>query len=190
MKVILVGDTGAGKTCLACYRATNAFDPTALSTSMATTLHITERVMGTPVRLEIWDTAGQEKFRALTITHFRNARAALLCYDSTRDTQSIPEWIGLVSAHAGPSCVTFLVATKSDLLPEDKGEVINAGERLSEDHQLGGFFLTSAKTGQGIASLFEMVAGQHPRFRTEMADIVIRTPAAPIEKAEKSGKCC
>jgi small GTP-binding protein len=191
MKVILVGDHLAGKTCLVCYRATNSFDLTAVPTVMTTRFQITERVMGTPVHLDVCDTAGQERYRSLTISHFRDAHAALLCFDSTCGRGSILEWVGHVSAHAGPSCVIFLVATKVDLLLEDREEFISSGERFAEDHELYGFFMTSAKTGEGVFSLFERVAGQHPRFRPETVEVRVMTPSVAIAAKEKEGgECC
>jgi Ras-related protein Rab-8A len=191
MKVILVGDSGAGKTCLSCYRVNGSFEPGTTSTVMASCATIEERLSsGDIVSVTIWDTAGQEKFRSIAVPYYRNSNVAFVCYDVTSDEdairQSVASWAAAVRDHTDQTCKLVLVGTKGDLLREEAlTGALNFGESLAKELKMPLFSLTSAVTGQGIVELFSATAAMYQRpGQREMPKVDIE----PQEKKKK--KCC
>lgn len=95
IKLLMLGDTGVGKTCLLLRYAYDSFSPTFI-----TTIGIDFKIKhihldGLKVKLQIWDTAGQERFRTITVSYFKGAHGIILCYDVTdRDTfENVRHWI-------------------------------------------------------------------------------------------------
>jgi small GTP-binding protein len=110
------------------------------------------------VTLQIWDTAGQEKYRALTPMYYRNARAALVVFDLTnhQSFQAIEEWI--TDLDSGPDSVNlFLVGNKCDL-EQNRAVTANMAKDWVDQHEAVAYVETSAKTGTGVIDLFTRVA--------------------------------
>lgn len=108
---------------------------------------------GKQIKLQIWDTAGQESFRSITRSYYRGATGALLVYDiSRRDTfNHLTRWLDEARQHANPKMVIMLIGNKSDL---EKREVsYEEGEKFAEDNGLV-FLETSAKTAQNVEEAF------------------------------------
>ncbi|XP_076627368.1 ras-related protein Rab-37 isoform X2 [Colletes latitarsis] len=158
-KVMLLGDSGVGKTCL----LTRFRDGRFLSGNYITTVGIDFRnkvvvVDDTSVKLQIWDTAGQERFRSVTHAYYRDAHALLLLYDVTNKTSydNIRAWLSEIREHANEDVVIMLLGNKSDCGPErivKKEE----GERLAQEYKVP-FMETSAKTGLNVELAFLAVA--------------------------------
>ena len=91
VKVVVIGDTGVGKTCIAKRLIENAFDPSAFSTLSSSFM----RKKVCDKTLQIWDTAGQERFRALAPLYYKNAHAVVLTFDLTRreTLSSLQYWL-------------------------------------------------------------------------------------------------
>ncbi|ORY93498.1 ras family-domain-containing protein [Syncephalastrum racemosum] len=110
------------------------------------------------VKLQIWDTAGQESFRTITRSYYRGAAGALLVYDITRrDTfQNLSTWLEDVRQHANPNTVIMVIGNKSDL--ESKRQVSREeGERFAEENNL--FFMeASAKSAENVEEAFNKTA--------------------------------
>ncbi len=119
----------------------------------------TIHVEGKRVKLQIWDTCGQERFRAISRYHYRNAMGVLLCYaiDNRESFEKIEYWLEEVKKYANEKEICFvLVGTKSDLVNQ---RVVShdEGRRLAETHGMK-FFETSAKENLNIDEAFLALA--------------------------------
>ncbi|KAI5638549.1 ras family domain-containing protein [Phthorimaea operculella] len=158
-KVMLLGDSGVGKTCmLVRFR-----DGTFLAGNYISTVGIDFRnkvvtVDGIKVKLQIWDTAGQERFRSVTHAYYRDAHALLLLYDVTNKTSfdNIRAWLGEIREYAQDDVVIMLLGNKSDSGLE-RAVKREEGQRLAREYQVS-FMETSAKTGLNVEAAFAHVA--------------------------------
>lgn len=108
---------------------------------------------GKQIKLQVWDTAGQESFRSITRSYYRGATGALLVYDiSRRDTfNHLTRWLEEARQHANPKMVIMLIGNKSDL--EKREVAFEEGEKFAKDNGLI-FLETSAKTAQNVEEAF------------------------------------
>jgi small GTP-binding protein len=155
-KVILVGSAGVGKSCLVCRLAGSFSDqPPSLGPAYS---EITVSIGELSVTLDIWDTAGQEQFRATCIPYFRSAKVAIVCF-TFEEKASIDEWIRTVR-DIEPSCKILLALTKCDLLePAEENEIIMGEQQLLAQYEANALFITSALSDLGVQELFQR-AGQ------------------------------
>lgn len=161
IEVIMIGSTAVGKTSLAVRYSNDAFDPdSVMSTLGADYFSGSTRTNDNGLRysIAIADTAGQEKYMSLTLGQLRNKHAIILAFscDDPDSFKAIPKWLDLVDNKTGDTPI-FLVCTKTDLewkFPkEDVDNLIN-----SLDSPFSGYMETSAKTGEGVNVLFEMIS--------------------------------
>ncbi|XP_071131447.1 ras-related protein Rab-26-like isoform X6 [Mytilus edulis] len=190
-KVMLIGDSGVGKTCLLVRFKDGAF----LSGSFISTVGIDFRnkvvdVEGTKVKLQIWDTAGQERFRSVTHAYYRDAHALLLLYDVTNKASfdNIRAWLGEINEYAQEDVVIMLLGNKADMAGERMIRTED-GEKLAKEYNVA-FMETSAKTGMNVDLAFMAVAKDLKMKKT-------RKPADPkfnvaeyVLQERKSGGCC
>ncbi|XP_054718637.1 ras-related protein Rab-37-like isoform X2 [Uloborus diversus] len=158
-KVMLVGDSGVGKTCLLVRYKDGAF----LSGVFISTVGIDYRnkvvnVDDTKVKLQIWDTAGQERFRSVTHAYYRDAHALLLLYDVTNKSSfdNTRAWLGEINEYAQDDVVIMLIGNKADS-SADRQVMYEDGERLAKEYGVA-FMETSAKTGTNVELAFMAVA--------------------------------
>ena len=151
-KVVLVGETQTGKTCIIMKAILDKFDENKMTTygAHSYTLNVqtdSEKQMN----LEIWDTAGQEKFRNVNKIFYKDAKAVLLVYDIT-NRRSFDEiknyWAGQAKECACENAAMGVIGNKSDLF---ENEEVKEEEAKEFAESIGAFFmLTSAKHGTGI----------------------------------------
>lgn len=145
----------------------------------------------TPVKLEIWDTGGQERFRTITKSYYDRAMGVVLVYDCTdeRSFVDIRNWIKQIDNHAHPGIVKILVAAKCDI-PEKKVDSA-VGKSLASELKVE-FFETSAKTNRNVEQAFTSIAEQILKKDLEFAElkssIAVKPPEATEEKKKKG--CC
>ncbi|KAH3758788.1 GTP-binding protein [Pelomyxa schiedti] len=157
-KYIIIGDTAVGKTCLLLQFTERKFvgqhDMTIGVEFGSQTIEIDGKI----VKMQIWDTAGQENFRSITRSYYRGAAGALLCYDITRrDTfNNLSAWLEDTRKHANSSMAIVLIGNKADC--EDMRQVsVEEGQTFARDNGLL-FMETSAKTAQGVQEAFVITA--------------------------------
>lgn len=116
-KVVLIGDSGVGKTNLLSRFSKNEFNLESKSTIGVEFATRSIRVDDKVVKAQIWDTAGQERYRAITSAYYRGAVGALLVYDITRHVtfENIQRWLKELRGHTEPNIVIMLVGNKADL---------------------------------------------------------------------------
>eukprot|EP00759_Apiculatamorpha_spiralis_P024946 PhF_6_TR28096/c0_g1_i3/m.41539/K07904/RAB11A; Ras-related protein Rab-11A len=169
LKVLLLGDYAVGKTSTTLRFTTDKFEvrvtPTIGVDFYAKTVSRISRqglnMVNTRVRVQIWDTAGQEKYRSTNKTIYRGAAAVILMYDITsrRSFESIGEWLksvrDTVYGHDDP--VFMLIGNKSDL-DHDREVQTDEAKKFAEDNKIA-FLETSAKSGENVARAFDDIVG-------------------------------
>jgi small GTP-binding protein len=157
-KVVLIGATSVGKTCIVKRGTSGFFDSSTMPTLGASYTSKLVTVDDSIVRLLIWDTAGQERYRGITPMYYRNASATLIVY-SIADRDSFGEvhsWLRTVRDNLQTKVLLFLVGNKSDL---EDSRAIAIDEGQDKAAEMGAAFAeVSAKDGSGIDELFVMVA--------------------------------
>uniref|UniRef100_A0A7S2RB79 Uncharacterized protein n=1 Tax=Rhizochromulina marina TaxID=1034831 RepID=A0A7S2RB79_9STRA len=158
IKLLMIGDSGVGKTCLLLRYANDSFSPTFI-----TTIGIDFKIKNIEldnkrIKLQIWDTAGQERFRTITTSYFRGAQGILLVYDVTDRTSftSIRNWVSQIQQHADVHVNKILIGNKCDM--EDQRMVsFDEGKKLAQEYGIQ-FFETSAKNDIEVDSGFVAIA--------------------------------
>ena len=159
MKIVLVGDTQVGKSCLLARLITNKFNEQNPATIGAAFQNYLFQTSKGNVSLQIWDTAGQEKFRALAPMYYRSADIALLCFDLTNKEsfEALEKWTIELAEKAPEKLKIIIVGNKCDL----KDSRIISFEDLKEfaySHCAAHFCETSSKNGEGVFELFHSIA--------------------------------
>ncbi|XP_020328071.2 ras-related protein Rab-15-like [Oncorhynchus kisutch] len=159
-RLLLLGDSGVGKTCLLCRFTDNEFHPSHISTIGVDFKMKTLEIDGIKVRIQIWDTAGQERYQTITKQYYRRAQGIFLVYDITseRSFQHIMKWASDVDEYAPDNIQRILIGNKSD--EEEKRQVATGqGNKLAKDYGMD-FFETSASTNYNITESFTRLAEQ------------------------------
>ncbi|EJW02094.1 small GTP-binding protein domain [Edhazardia aedis USNM 41457] len=157
-KIVLIGDSGVGKTNILLRLSQNVFfsdtKPTIGVEFDAKTFKLSEAV----VKAQIWDTAGQERYRAITSAYYRGTRGALLVYDVCKAftlDNCMQYWLLQLKEHGDPRMVIALVGNKTD--QEMYREVsYERGKEIAERNKML-FFETSAKTGVNVENAFKLL---------------------------------
>lgn len=156
-KLVLIGDSGVGKSNLLSQFTSNEFNLESKSTigvEFATkNIHIESKT----IKAQIWDTSGQERYRAITGAYYRGAVGALLVYDITRSQsfQNVTHWLKELRDHADESIVIMLVGNKSDLANNRAVTTEEASSFAQENHFL--FMETSALTASNVEPAFNTI---------------------------------
>ncbi len=164
LKVILLGDTSVGKSCLLSQFISGVFSPAGQTTVGVGYGAKNINIRGRVIRLQIWDTvfltqAGQEAFRSITRSFYRGANAACVVYSiaSRASFQSLQQWISDLRAQSGTQIRIYLLGNMNDL--SDHREVeLKAGKSLADRLELNGFYEVSAKTGDNVSTAFDLLA--------------------------------
>ena len=193
-KVVLIGQSGVGKTCIINQYINNKFDENTMST--ISSQYIRKRIEfpdGKAITFNIFDTAGQEKFRALTRIFYKDANVAILVYD-IGNRESFNEmkeyWYKEIKENGLKGATIAIAANKSDLY-ELRQIDDEEGEEFAKS--IGAIFsATSAKNDTGITSLFENIGQKilNPVFNpNEEINEINEKPNLnkPNEKTEKNG---
>ncbi|EAX94558.1 Ras family protein [Trichomonas vaginalis G3] len=171
-KIVLLGAQSSGKTSIVTRIQNNTFNANAGSTIGAAFTSKIMMVDDTQVKLDIWDTAGSEKYKSLIPMYYRDARAAIIVLDVTRE-ETIPaavEWLNELREHGKQDCVVVCAANKVDLTSQ---RVITS-EQVADfafSNQVSLYKETSALTGSGIQELFN-----------ETARLLIKLPAVESQE--------
>jgi len=155
-KVLLLGDSTVGKTCFLMKYTDEMFSETYMSTiGLDYRLKSMELKNGKKIKLQIWDTAGQDRFRAITRNYYKSAHGIILIYDITNKVtfDNVKTWIAQIRERAPKKVIIFLVGNKIDMETERKIQT-EEGQKLADE--LGfPFYETSAMNGININKTFE-----------------------------------
>ncbi|GET91380.1 Ras-related rab-4, putative [Leishmania tarentolae] len=161
MKLIIIGDSGVGKSCLL-----HRFIEDTFSEEQTQTIGIEYGAKiidfgGAKVKLQIWDTAGQERYKSVTRSYYRGATGCLIVYDvnSRSSYESVPQWLSDVRQLAGSDVVVMLIGNKIDRANGNSTRAVHHNEASLYAQQNGLLhFETSAATGQFVSEAFLRVA--------------------------------
>ncbi|XP_032568837.1 ras-related protein Rab-13 isoform X3 [Chiroxiphia lanceolata] len=148
--LLLIGDSGVGKTCLVIRFAENDFSSTYISTIGIDFKIRTVDIDGKKIKLQIWDTAGQERFKTITTAYYRGAVGIILVYDITdeKSFENIQNWMKSIKENASAGVERLLLGNKCDM--EGRRKVRQeAAEKLAKEHGIR-FFETSAKSSKNV----------------------------------------
>ncbi|TXT64698.1 MAG: Small GTP-binding domain protein [Promethearchaeota archaeon] len=156
-KIAILGDGGVGKSTMLQRLITNEFIPCQMTIGTDFKMYDVQ-VNNTLIKLQLWDLAGEDRFRFLIGSYCRGASGVLLCYDITRyiTFKNLDKWYSIAKENADDP-VVILVGGKKDLefkrtVPED------LGQQYKEQYQLDYFFETSSKSGVNNKLIFETLA--------------------------------
>ncbi|KAG7562781.1 hypothetical protein FFLO_01736 [Filobasidium floriforme] len=156
-KVVLIGDSGVGKSIVLSRFTRNEFNLDSKSTIGVEFATRSVQVDSKTVKAQIWDTAGQERYRAITSAYYRGAVGALLVYDIAKHPtyQNVHRWLKELRDHADSNIVIMLVGNKSDLkhlraVPTDEAKAFATENNLS-------FIETSALDASNVEAAFQNI---------------------------------
>ncbi|KAJ5066924.1 ras and ef-hand domain-containing protein [Anaeramoeba ignava] len=145
----------------------------------------------TPIKLQIWDSAGQERFRSITRTYYRNADGIMVVFDLTNTStfKQVSQWFSEISSYAPKHTNIILIANKSDLTDERTVSYEEA-KKIADEHNCK-YFEVSAKNGENLDEAFKtLVADALENFKKIQAEdpnYVLR-PTTDVAKTKKG--CC
>ena len=156
-KVLLLGDSSVGKTCFLLRYCDKSFQEAHLSTiGLDYRLKTMTLENDKTIKLQIWDTAGQDRFRAITKNYYKGANGIILIYDVTnkQSYENVKNWLTQIKEEANPNVIIYLTGNKIDV--EENLRVITTedGQKIAEEYQLL-FKEASAKNGINVNEIFQ-----------------------------------
>ena len=156
-KVLLLGDSTVGKTCFLLRYCDKTFQEAHLSTiGLDYRLKTMTLQNGKNIKLQIWDTAGQDRFRAITRNYYKGANGIILIYDITnlQSYENVKNWIAQIREQANPNVVIYLAGNKIDVVEELRMVKTEDGQKIADEFNLP-FYETSAKSGINVNKIFD-----------------------------------
>ena len=153
-KLIVIGDSGVGKSCLTTKAVKNNFEDYYQATVGFEFLTFNMKINEYVIKMQIWDTCGQEIYKSLISNFYRNSSLAVLVYaiDNKESFNHVENWLNDLKSQANPDVRIFLVGNKADL-EEDRKIKTEEGEKYKEEQNLDLFMETSAKTGHNARNV-------------------------------------
>ncbi|KAM9311494.1 ras-related protein Rab-19 [Gastrophryne carolinensis] len=195
-KIILIGDSNVGKTCVVHRFQSGAFSEKHQNTIGVDFTVRSLTINGKKVKVQVWDTAGQERFRTITQSYYRSAHGAIIAYDITRRQtfENVPHWIHEVERYGAANLMVMLIGNKSDLA-ENRQILFEDACTLAEKFGLLAVLETSAKEAHNIDEVFflmatELIARNTPNFHKETPRNSFVLDSTPIVAAKEQEKNC
>lgn len=156
IKLLTIGDSAVGKTCLISQFARDSFNP-----NFITTIGIDYKIKevdidGSKYKLLIWDTAGQERFRTITTSYFRGCQGILLVYDITvrKTFENVSNWMDQINTvNDGQHVCKILIGNKCDMPDDQRNVTEDEGRKLAAEYDIP-FMETSAKENLNVQAAF------------------------------------
>ncbi|KAJ7558242.1 hypothetical protein O6H91_04G030200 [Diphasiastrum complanatum] len=159
-KLLLIGDSGVGKSCLLLRFADDSYLESYISTIGVDFKIRTVELDGKSIKLQIWDTAGQERFRTITSSYYRGAHGIIVVYDVTdqESFNNVKQWLNEIDRYASDNVNKLLVGNKNDLTAK---KVVDYETAKAFADEIGIPFLeTSAKNATNVEQAFMTMAAE------------------------------
>ena len=158
-KIILIGDSSVGKSCITVRATKNSFLSHHVPTVGFEFFNLNLRIKEKKIKLQRWDTCGQEKFRSLITNFYRNSSLAIIVYsiDNEKSFINVDQWLNEIRTNTSPDIKIFLIGNKNDLEEMRKIKTEDA-KNLCNERDLDYFIETSAKNGDNIMLVFAYAA--------------------------------
>jgi len=193
-KLLLIGDSGVGKSCLLLRFADHTYTESYISTIGVDFKIRTIELDGKTIKLQIWDTAGQERFRTITSSYYRGAHGIIVVYDVT-DVESfnnVKQWLNEIDRNATENVTKLLVGNKCDLVNK-KAVDYETAKDFAEKLTIP-FLETSAKNATNVEKAFLTMAAEikstiaaQPQVKPTGKTVDVRGQNI---SAPKAGGCC
>ena len=187
LKILIVGDSGVGKTNFILRFLNNEFNQNYMSTAGIDLKSGSIIIKNKKIRIQIWDTAGQEKYKAITKNLFLKVMGALIVYDITNENSfyNLQSWVSMVKEECGKHMKIVIVGNKSDLDSKraiSKEEVLNYAKEQKVE-----YIETSSKTGENIIKAITLLSEQILENSESIDDVSFRLDSISLQKRKK---CC
>ena len=206
-KMILIGDSGVGKSNILSRYINNSFSETTRSTVGVELSAKVEEINNTKIKIQIWDTAGQERYKSITKTYYKGAKGALIVYDITNKEsfKNVDKWINDLKESGDDDVSILIVGNKCDL--EASREVTTDEVKKKAELYKMDYCETSALKGENIDNAFrtliKIVVEKNEKKKNEedkygnksnviSTGVTLETKIISEEKRPKNkyGKCC
>jgi len=193
-KIVIIGDSGVGKSCLLIRFADETFVENYLTTIGVDFRFRTLKINNTEIKLQIvkvtqWDTAGQERFRTITSSYYRGADGILIVFDKTnkQSFEHIDDWMEEVNKYAHTNSVKLLIGNKCDMK-----EAVDSKTALKKAEKHGVPYIeTSAKTSSEVDQAFQKIAEKLLERRLEQSSRSPGTVKIDLRpKQQTQSNCC
>ena len=203
-KMIVIGDAGVGKSCLTAKATKDMFEETYSVTVGFEFMVFNVKINDTIVKLQIWDTSGQEIYRSLTSGFYRNASLAMMVYaiDNKESFNHIEYWLKEIKLQSNPDIKIFLIGNKADL-EEERQVQFNTAKTFKEENEINYFSEASAKNGINAKEVFieaaKLLFKEHLKYKernfkkiqNENNKVPIPVKVTKNDKnSRKKGGCC
>ena len=200
-KIIIIGDSGVGKSCITNKATKNIFEENYHATVGFEFFNFNLKINGQVVKLQIWDTCGQELYRSLITNFYRNSSLAIIVYSVTSESsfQNIELWLRELRTQSSPDVKVFLIGNKIDL-EEQRKISKEEGELFAKKNNLERFIETSAKSGFNIEKTFVDIAKllyqDYLKYKGDEflrpSDVTIKSieSSKRISKKKENNGCC
>ena len=202
-KMIVIGDAGVGKSCLTTKASKGIFDESYSATVGFEFLVFNVKINEKVIKLQIWDTCGQEIYRSLISSFYRNASLAMMVYaiDSKESFNHIEAWLKEVKLQSNPDIKIFLIGNKSDL-EEERQVQFDEAKKFTEENGIHYFSEASAKIGINAKEVFveaaKLLYNEHLKYKErninkinkENDKVPIPIKVTKNKNKRKKGGCC
>ena len=187
-KILLLGDSEVGKSCFLMRYSDNVFVENYITTiGLDYKLKSVKLDSGKTIKVQLWDTAGQDKYRTIAKNYFKGSHGILLLYDVTKQSsfQNIRDWIQDIREEDSQKAIIFLIGNKIDLV--DKRKISKEkGIELAEEYKLP-FFEASAKSGENVDEVFKAL---YKKISEVYGDLEKEMGTKLNKRKKNKSKCC
>ncbi|KAM7540144.1 hypothetical protein Aperf_G00000046829 [Anoplocephala perfoliata] len=191
-KLMLIGDSGVGKTCILFRFVDDSFSSSFISTIGIDFKIKTVEIEGRRIKLQIWDTAGQERFQTITASYYRGAMGIMLVYSVTcrKSFDNISKWMSNITNLASEDVEKIIVANKSDKA-DQRQVTAEEGLAIAEKYDVQ-HFETSAMNGTNIeAAFYELTRAILKKVPRDQGTASANTRVHNLNtKSQSSSTCC
>ena len=187
-KILLLGDSEVGKSCFLMRYSDNIFVENYITTiGLDYKLKYVQLDSGETIKVQLWDTAGQDRYRTIAKNYYKGSHGILLLYDITKENsfENIREWVQNIREEVYEKAIIFLIGNKIDKKNERK-ITTEQGQKLAAEYNLP-FFEASAKSGENVEEIFKNL---YKKISEVYVDMQKEKGRKLNSNAKKKIKCC